>query len=234
MMSVCISFNYLILFTDYSAPERINYQGRFRQLVEEAAVNVKEPVMDVLLVHFSGSMQLVETSQQAAMLYSRAAKIPRSVTEVMLRNQNISVGEVFNATETTKSILLEVFEDGKPCLLKIDANVSIEHEMEVWRAINEGGSAEENHLVPLKLVNFKRATAQMGDLSGGLHDPQGFCSGIMMQKYQSTLSRCKIPLKEAVLLRYGEQLRSGLLAMHASGYCHLDVKPANVFLWEGN
>ena len=48
--------------------------------------------------------------------------------------------------------------------------------------------------------------------------------------YPTTLLQCKIPLSAKVLLRYGKQLHKALSTLHASGFCHLDVKPSNIFL----
>eukprot|EP00978_Attheya_sp_CCMP212_P027664 scaffold93216_cov69-Attheya_sp.AAC.1 len=55
-----------------------------------------------------------------------------------------------------------------------------------------------------------------------------------MTKYQGTLTDCRIPLPEEVLLHYGRQLHSAIKCMHMAGYCHLDVKPANIFLADGD
>ena len=100
--------------------EPVDFQQRFRRLAQEAAMNVREPAMNLLLMRFAPSVQAVNTPAQAAMLHARAAKMPRSVTEVLLRQRSIFVGEVVNATETSKAILPEAFEDGAPCLLKIE------------------------------------------------------------------------------------------------------------------
>jgi serine/threonine protein kinase len=55
-----------------------------------------------------------------------------------------------------------------------------------------------------------------------------------MIKYQGTLTDCRIPLTEQVLLHFGKNLHSALTCMHNAGYCHLDVKPANIFLRDGD
>jgi serine/threonine protein kinase len=53
-----------------------------------------------------------------------------------------------------------------------------------------------------------------------------------MKHYQTTLAQCKIPLTADVLLRFGNQLKVAIARMHKTGYCHLDIKPANIFLLE--
>jgi serine/threonine protein kinase len=55
-----------------------------------------------------------------------------------------------------------------------------------------------------------------------------------MKHYQGTLSQIKIPLPDQVLLKYGRQLEKALRHMHSCGYCHLDVKPSNVFIFESS
>jgi serine/threonine protein kinase len=157
------------------------------------------------------------------------------VTQVALREKNISVGGIFGGSDTAKSIILDAFEDGRPCLLKITDTESIDHEMSVWEAIR-GNDGDSHNLVPLRKLGFiSAATVQVGDMSGGYNDTQGdLRAGILMRKFQATLARCRIPLTEAVLLRYGEQLKTAITTMHERGYCHMDIKPANVFLWEEN
>ena len=212
--------------------EQEDPQARFRQLAESAAIMVTEAVMKSIVFHFSSQMAVVNTPDQAADLYKRASRIPRSATEIILREEGISVGNIFGGTDTAKSIILEAFDDGKPCLLKIAEEENIDHEMMVWEAITESSGGKKNYLVPIKKLDFKRAKVQVGNLSGGYNDTGNYRTGILMRKYQSTLSRCKIPLTEQVLLRYGEQLKTAISAMHERGYCHMDIKPANIFLWE--
>jgi len=210
-------------------------QTRFRRLAESAAIMVTDVVMKSVVRHFSSEMTVVNSASQAADLYRRASLVPRSVTQVKLREKNISVGEIFGGSDTSKSIILDAFEDGRPCLLKITDTKSIDHEMSVWEAIG-GDDGDSQNLVPLRKLGFiSAATVQVGNMSGGYNDTQGnFRAGILMRKFQSTLARCKIPLTEAVLLRYGEQLKTAITTMHERGYCHMDIKPANVFLWEEN
>lgn len=106
--------------------------------------------------------------------------------------------------------------------------------MIVWEAIKESNvsGGRKNYLVPLTKLEFKSANVQVGNLSGCYNDAGNYSTGILMRKYQSTLYRCKIPLTEEVLLRYGKQLKTAVSAMHDNGYCHMDIKPANIFLWE--
>lgn len=58
------------------------------------------------------------------------------------------------------------------------------------------------------------------------------CVGrLMKQAYPSTLAACKIPLRDAVSLQMGRQLLEAVKAMHACVYCHMDIKPSNLFVW---
>jgi serine/threonine protein kinase len=209
-------------------------QTRFRRLAESAAIVVTDSVMKRVVFHFSSQMTVVNTADQAADLYKRASWIPRSTTEVRLREKNISVANIMGGTDTAKSIVLEAFDGGKPCLLKITHKESIEHELIVWEAIKRsGGGGQKNNLVPLRKLEFQQsAKVQVGNLSGGYNDVDNYSTGILMRKYQSTLRCCKIPLTEDVLLRYGEQLKTAISVLHECGYCHMDIKPSNIFLWE--
>lgn len=209
--------------------EQEDPQARFRRLAESAAINVTDVVMKSVIFHFSAQMTVVNTANQAADLYRRASRIPRSATEILLKEKSISVGNIFGGTDTGKSIILEAFENGMPRLLKIAEKESVDHEMMVWDAI-KGRNSE--HLVPLRKLDFERARVQVGNLSGGYIDAGTYDDGILMQKYQSTLARCTIPLPNEVLVRLGEQLVTAVTAMHECGYCHMDIKPANIFLWE--
>jgi hypothetical protein len=210
-------------------------QTRFRRLAERGSCKVTDVVMKSVLRHFASEMTVVNSADQAYDLYKRASLVPRSATQIVLKEKNISVGRIFGGTDTGKSIILEAFEDGKPCLLKITDTQSIAHEMSVWEAIR-GNDGDQQNLVPLRKLEFiDPAVVQVGNMSGGYNEMKGdFRAGILMRKFQSTLARCTIPLTEAVLLRYGEQLKTAITTMHEHGYCHMDIKPANVFLWEGN
>jgi len=218
------------------APDQSEHpQARFRRLAESAAINVSEVVMKVVVKYFSSRMLSTNTPDQAADLYLEASKIPRSVTQGELAQQHISIGQLFPDTASSKTVILEAFDGGSPCLLKVTDEESLSHEMSVWEAIEAGGGASDHHLVPLKKLPFERqARVQVGNMPGGYNDRGEFSGGILMQKYQSTLARCKIPLSEEVLIRYGNQLLTAITKMHECGYCHMDIKPSNVFLWQGN
>lgn len=89
--------------------------------------------------------------------------------------------------------------------------------------------------MPLQKLEFqKSAVLRIGNLSGGHNEiSKDYRSGILMEKYQSVLSRCKIPLREAMLIKYGEQLKQAGTMMHKTGYCHMDIKLSNVFISSG-
>lgn len=91
---------------------------------------------------------------------------------------------------------------------------------------------EASYLVSVQLLEFESAAIEVGDISGGSsHLPPPRC-GLLMRHFQGTLSQCRIPLKTEILLRYGKFLCKALSTLHHAGFCHLDVKPSNVFLFE--
>ena len=118
-------------------------------------------------------------------------------------------------------------------ILKVSAPESIDHEISVMEKIME--DAQKNNLVVIEHVQFESATIEITDENGDLSVPYArLRSGILMKHFQTTLAQCKIPLTETVLLKYGNQLKNAIHHMHENGYCHLDLKPSNVFLLEGN
>lgn len=192
--------------------------------------------MRVILKHFASSVALVDSPQQARDLYYEAALLPRSATKLVLEESGISVAEVFSGSDPSKAVLLHAHEHGAPRILKIATDKSIRHEWEVFSAVasfNRLDEDAETFLVTVKLLEFESAEIELGDFSGGdsLH-PTPRC-GLLMKHFQGTLAQCKIPLTTEVLLRYGTYLQTALSALHQAGFCHLDVKPANVFLFEG-
>jgi len=101
------------------------------------------------------------------------------------------------------------------------------------QSIREGAS--ENNLVVIEELELQKRyyTIEITgtDGTGSLSVPYSRArSGMLMQHYQTTLAQCRIPLTEDVLLKYGRQINRAILYMHANGYCHLDIKPSNIFL----
>ena len=117
--------------------------------------------------------------------------------------------------------------------LKIATNESISHEYKVWSAVEATNPQSDHHLVPLEKLVFESAKVEIGDMSGSssVHPPVR--CGVLMKHYQGTLSQCKIPLTAEVILRFGRHLQMAVLTLHQAGYCHMDIKPSNVFLFEG-
>lgn len=113
------------------SPEVVDFQARFRQLAEEAAISVTDCVMKSVSFHFASQMMVVNTPDDAADIYRRASHIPRSATEIALREMNIDVGEICPGTDPSKAIILEAFKDDSPCLLKITDPENVDHEVSV-------------------------------------------------------------------------------------------------------
>jgi hypothetical protein len=106
-----------------------------------------------------------------------------------------------------------------------------QHEGEVWDKIKP--AVDENvSLVPLELVQIASADIEVGDISGGSTYTRlnSTSYGLLMPHYSTTLSQQKFPISSKLLLRYGLDLRNALRHMHNRGYCHLDIKPPNIFL----
>eukprot|EP00523_Entomoneis_sp_CCMP467_P014755 CAMPEP_0168785636 /NCGR_PEP_ID=MMETSP0725-20121227/10853_1 /TAXON_ID=265536 /ORGANISM="Amphiprora sp., Strain CCMP467" /LENGTH=357 /DNA_ID=CAMNT_0008835749 /DNA_START=70 /DNA_END=1146 /DNA_ORIENTATION=+ len=213
--------------------QRWTTQAQFRQLLEKCNVTPSESVMAVILKHFASSATLVDSPEQAHALYLEAALLPRSVTRVVLQEQGISVADVFHAPDPSKAVLLHAHEHGVPRILKIATDKSIRHEWDVFSAVTPSSSHdEETFLVNVRLLQFESAEIELGDYSGGHSNHPPTRCGLLMKHFQGTLSQCKIPLDAEILLRYGKYLQKALSTLHKAGFCHLDVKPSNIFLFE--
>jgi serine/threonine protein kinase len=210
--------------------------AHFRELLKRAHVTATEQVMGVVSRHFASSAAIVDTPELASDLYYEAALLPRSATKIILKKQGIAVADLFRGSDPSKAVLLHAHENGIPRILKVGTEESILHEYCVWSAVEAIANEQHlrhHHLVPLTKVHFDSATIEIGDVFGGssTHPPPIRC-GLLMKHYQGTLSQCNIPLTEPVLLRFGQCLRTAVSTLHQVGYCHLDIKPSNIFLFE--
>lgn len=207
---------------------------RFKSLLEQGGKKASEPVMRLLVAHYAASIPLVLDAAGAADLYERAALIPQTTTEIALRQQGISVNQPFSSGDPSKALLLHANKSGYAQILKLSDATSTSREVEVMNQIRDG--AAENNLVVFEEVEFSEQTnLTVTDRSGSVTGSKARVrSGLLMKHYQGTLSQIKIPLPDEVLLKYGRQLEKALRHMHSCGYCHLDVKPSNIFIFEGS
>ena len=211
--------------------ERPTTQTQFRRLLQISGVTPSEEVMNVILKSFASSATLVDTPGQARDLYFEAALLPRSATQIVLQQQGIAVADVFRGSDPSKAVLLHAHRNGRPHILKVATDKSILHEYEVWNSVKTVQQGDA-YLVPLEKVEFESAAIEIDDISGGSSAHASVRCGVLMKHYQGTLSQCKIPLTSEVLLRYGRYLYTAVSTLHQAGYCHLDIKPSNVFLFE--
>lgn len=215
-------------------PSQWTTQAQFRQLLQERHVTPSEGVMAVIVKHFASTAALVDSPEQACDLYFEAALLPRSATESVLQEKGISVAGIFRGSDPSRAVLLQAHENGVPRIIKVATAESIRREWEVFSAVSSTCSLDaETYLVNLRLLQFESAEIELGDYEGGdSFHPTTRC-GLLMKHYQGTLGQCKISLPVEVLLSYGKCLLKALSTLHQAGFCHLDVKPSNVFLFEG-
>jgi hypothetical protein len=214
-------------------------QTRFRALLGEVLKpeGIKEDVMNIVITHFASSATLANTAAQAVALYRQACLLPRSATKLALQNADISVGGVFKGGDPSASVLMYAHKNGTPHILKISTASNIAHEINVWNTVRTAIGLTTSHLVPLEEVAFDgvNTNIEIGDFDGTSSIPYSrIRSGLLMKHFQGTLSQCTIPLTKEVLLRYGAQLFEAIYSLHKAGYCHLDIKPPNIFLFEGD
>jgi serine/threonine protein kinase len=208
-------------------------EEQFKLLLQAKGITPLQGVMEQLIEHYAASAAFVHDPDKAAKLYYTASRIPRSATNIVLRQQGIAVAQPFRGGDHSKAVLMHAFRDGSPMILKISVPDSIEHEISVMKDIIDGAS--ENNLVVVEGVHFERTNIETSDESGAQCIPYTRVgAGLLMKHYQCTLAQWKKPVEEAVLLRYGHSLKRAIQHMHHKGYCHLDIKPSNIFLFEEN
>lgn len=205
---------------------------RFKSLLETKGIKPSQPVMLQLVKNFASSVAIATDADTAASLYLSASQIPQSATELVLREQGISVAQPFQASDPSNAILLHAFRNGTPMILKVSSAKSIAHEAKVLSDL-AGCNLADKHLCPIDVVEFESANIEVTGMTGCIATPVVQArQGLLMKHYQTTLAQCKIPLMADVLLRYGRQLKAAISHMHEKGYCHLDIKPSNIFLLE--
>jgi hypothetical protein len=203
-------------------------------LLKKDGVVVSEHVIANAVLNFPAAMMVLASCQQARILYDKAKQVPQSRTRIILAQQGISVGEVYAGAFSCNTVLLHAHEQGEARILKVGTVETVDHEFSVWEAISKGDKDYE-YLVPLRKIVFERGTKiEVGSKVGEFKtvNAEDCGAGLLMKQYQSTLANVKIPSNSKVLLRIGGQLLEAVETMHACGYCHMDIKPSNIFLWE--
>eukprot|EP00545_Synedropsis_sp_CCMP1620_P008312 CAMPEP_0119011066 /NCGR_PEP_ID=MMETSP1176-20130426/5432_1 /TAXON_ID=265551 /ORGANISM="Synedropsis recta cf, Strain CCMP1620" /LENGTH=204 /DNA_ID=CAMNT_0006963829 /DNA_START=68 /DNA_END=678 /DNA_ORIENTATION=- len=121
---------------------------RFRSLLASKGITPIQPVMMQLVKNFASSVAIVSDAEIAAALYYSASRIPRSATEIILKEQGIAVAQPFQASDPSKAILLHAFRDGYPMILKVSSAASIKHEADVISDMMniDGCDLSEKHL----------------------------------------------------------------------------------------
>ena len=212
--------------TDERTLQQQTSQAQFRSLLQYAGVDVNEEVMKIIVKHYASSVVLVDSAVQAKDIYIEAAMFPYSATQAALEQLGISIGKRFRGPDPSKSVLLHAYEGGCPRILKVGAKSGIHHELAVWEALVAADDQYQNaYITPLKRLEFKSTTIEVETMLGRR-------AGILMRQYQGTLAQCKIPLKDEFLLRYGDPLKKAVTTLHRAGFCHLDIKPSSIFLFE--
>jgi Protein kinase domain len=226
-------FKRLQLQQEQMEQPRQTTQDQFRNHFESAGVTATEEVMGMIIKHFASSATLANTPEQARDLYFEAALLLRSATRDVLQQQGITVAGVYRGSDPSKAVLLHACEKGVPRTLKIATEKSILHEYQVWSAVEATGQQTKAYLVPLEKVHFESAAIEIGDISCGSSSCPPVRCGLLMKYYQGTLAQSHIPLPVEILLRYGQYLHKAVSTLHQAGCCHLDIKPSNIFLFEG-
>jgi hypothetical protein len=110
---------------------------RFRKYLHDANIpQIDEKVISVIVSKFASSVQLVDSADRAKEIYFEACLLPRSATQILLqKHNNISVADMYRASDPSKAVLLHAHENGAPRILKIGTKENLVQELEVWDAV---------------------------------------------------------------------------------------------------
>ena len=203
-------------------------EQKLRNLLSSTEIVLEDKIFERIRQssNFAVRMFAARELRDAILLYQDALKIPQTSTKMaVLRNDNVSIGEILPMEGCSQAMFFWAFEGALPCVLKVPLEWSkVEAECQFYT--NNRNAAEKAPLVPVKVLIMD---------SGSYHSPEHsptkvIQKGILMPKYSGCLFNNPIPLSNENALQVGGRILDALTCMHDCGYFHGDVKPGNIFL----
>lgn len=170
---------------------------------------------------FLRRLDVIENEQDALEIYQDAQRTFGTSTKnnIIATHGDLKINGEFDIPQESSSVFYIAWAAGVPCILKFPENAAVAyHEFNVYAQITD---PRKRNLVDLELVEFSNLPPR--------HVSQS-CA-LKMPRYTSTLQSCAQGLELSILFqRAAIAVYDGLCAIHTANYCHLDVKPGNIFI----
>lgn len=204
---------------------------RFELLLRDSGIEPAPEVMLEVVRFFAPQLEFARTPQEARYFYDAARSLPRSSTKAAFKaNCDLLLDRPFQTGGIpSRSTLLTGFRrsTGSPLVVKLPLDPKdARREADVWKILAPGSL--EAFLVPSELVEFGDGLS-VDDIPGNATHHRISCA-LLMPMFSCTLHHFPAPLDPPILNKFSECLSKALSHLHLRGFCHLDVKPTNVFI----
>ena len=201
---------------------------RFQALLVGAGVVAEPRVLSTIAESAVLSTQatMCTTPDVAVTVYELAAHVLRTRTKARVRREkNIVINGLMLVEGVQSALFFHAFESTVPRVLKVPlAQGRAAAECALWQELPSAARASAA-LVPvtyLELVGLHEAAP--GSSATALRE------GILMPHYACTLAQVPAPMDARWALATARRLAAALDTLHAHGWLHGDVKPANIFI----
>ena len=185
-------------------------RARFEGYLRAAGIRPRADVLQRLQLLRDTAIVTSGSSAEALHWYEWARDLPRSPTRGRFRS--ITGYHLNGPSAVDASILLAYDAGGGAAMFKAMPSADCD-EVVAARAVFGGPG-----LVPCELRSAER------------EDGSIFC-GLLMPKYERSLAAVpELVLSEAVLFERAQALLAAVRHVHGSGFVHMDIKEANVFI----
>ena len=163
-----------------------------------------------------------EDERDALELYQDAERTFGTSTKrniIAAHGSDLKINGEFEISQQSSSVFYVAWDAGIPCILKFPESASTAQlEYKVYVKITD---PRKRHLVHIELIQFTNLPTR--------HLNQNYA--LKMSHYTSTLQSCaRGPELSTLFEHVAVSIFEGIHAIHAAGYCHLDVKPGNIFI----
>lgn len=163
-----------------------------------------------------------EDEKDALELYRDAERTFGTSTKrniIATQGLDLKINGEFEISQQSASVFYIAWDAGVPCILKFPESASMAQlEYKVYVEITD---PRKQYLVHIELIRFTNLPMR--------HLNQNYA--LKMSHYTSTLQSCARGPELCTLFEHvAVSIFEGLHAIHAAEYCHLDVKPGNIFI----